>query len=159
MTHTTEDWHKLTGTVLIYLVSHVHGDSSRLPPCRRSGSGCWGPLWGPLTPRQAKKKPQLPSLAKEGFLFLWDGLSCPVCLALWAVLSCVFSPGGLLIPYSCPMDFYFLFLVVVELRLWWPGRGNPLPWPPTCLFCSGGLRPVSCPCVSWGDWVPTPPPR
>ncbi len=29
-----------------------------------------------------------------------------------------------------------------------------------CLFRSGGPRPVSCPCRSWGaSWVPTSPPR
>ncbi len=43
--------------------------SSRLPPCR--GSGCWGTLWGPLMSCHAQKKPQLPSLAQEGFLLLW----------------------------------------------------------------------------------------
>ncbi len=44
------------------------GHSSCLPPCR--GSGCWGTLWGPLMSCHAQKKPQLPSLAQEGFLFL-----------------------------------------------------------------------------------------
>ncbi len=59
------------------------GHSSHLPPCRRSWSGCWGTLWGPLTPRHAQRKPQLPSLAQEGFLFLWVvlSLSCS-CLVL-----------------------------------------------------------------------------
>ncbi len=66
------------------LVVAVEAIPSRLPPCR--GSGCWGPLWGPLTPRHGQKKPQLLRLAQEGFLFLW------------AVLPCVFSLGGLLIP-------------------------------------------------------------
>ncbi len=65
-----------SGTVLMYLVGLVHGDSSgaggsscsgrgghssHLPPCRGSGGGCWWTLWGPLTPCHAQKKPQLPS--------------------------------------------------------------------------------------------------
>ncbi len=54
----------------------------------------------PLTPRHAQEKPQPPSLAQDGLLFL-----C-------AVLSCVFSPRGL-IPPSCPMDIFF-----------WGGGGN-----------------------------------
>ncbi len=57
------------------------GHSSRLPPCRRSGSGCWGTLWGPLTPRHAQRKPQLPSQPRRASCSC--GLSCPVpvCLA------------------------------------------------------------------------------
>ncbi len=86
-----------------YLVGHVHrdssgaggssccghgGHSSRLPPCRRSGSGCWGTLWGPLTPRHAQRKPQLPSQPRRASCSC--GLSCPVCLAPegFPVLSC-----------------------------------------------------------------------
>ncbi len=64
------------------------GHSSRLPPCRRSGSGCWGTLWGPLTPRHAQRKPQLPSQPRRASGSC--GLSCPVCLALegFPVLFC-----------------------------------------------------------------------
>ncbi len=87
----------------------------------------------PLTPRHAQEKPQPPSLAQDGLLFL-----C-------AVLSCVFSPGGLLIPPSCPMDIFF----------WGGANRTPacghedhLPWPLSCLLRSGGPRLVSCPCVS-----------
>ncbi len=94
--------------------------------------------------------PQLPSLAQEGFLFLWA-----VLIALSSsvrfpdpvlILSCVFSPRGLLIPPRCPMEFFW---GVVESWLWWPGQGDRgqghedhPPW----LFRSGG--PVSCPWVS-----------
>ncbi len=51
------------------------------PPCRRSGSGCWGTLWGPLTPCHAQRKPQLPSQPRRASCSC--GLSCPVpvCLA------------------------------------------------------------------------------
>ncbi len=54
--------------------------SSHLPPCRRGGSGCWGTLWGPLTPCHAQRKPQLPSQPRRASGSC--GMSCPVCLAL-----------------------------------------------------------------------------
>ncbi len=50
------------------------GHSSRLPPCRGGGSGCWGTLWGPwchVMPRGS--------------------------------LSFQASPGGLLVPVGCPV--------------------------------------------------------
>ncbi len=43
------------------LVMAAEAIPSRLPPCRRSGGGRWGILWGPLTPGHAQKKPQPPS--------------------------------------------------------------------------------------------------
>ncbi len=63
------------------------GHSSRLPRCRRGGSGCWGTLWGPLTPCHAQRKPQLPSQPRRASGSC--GMSCPVCLALEGFfLSC-----------------------------------------------------------------------
>ncbi len=64
------------------------GHSSHLPPCRRSGSGCWGTLWGPLTPRHAQRKPHLPSSPRRASCSC--GMSCLVCLAPEGcpVLSC-----------------------------------------------------------------------
>ncbi len=57
----------------------------------------------------AQKKPQLPSLAQEGFLFLWVVLTClsgPGGPFLSChVLFCVSSPGGLLIPPDFPREF------------------------------------------------------
>ncbi len=46
----------------------------------------------------AQKKPQLPSSPRRASGSC--GLSCPV-------LSCVFSPGGLLIPPNDPREFFF----------------------------------------------------
>ncbi len=85
-------------------------------------------------------------LAQEGFLFLWAVLSClvpvclspvgcpvHVCLALCGlschVLSCLSSPGGLLIPPSCPMEFFFFFWGGVE-GFWLECTKHHLPWPP-----------------------------
>ncbi len=123
------------------------------------GSGCRGTLRGALTPCRAQRKPQLPSLAQEGFLFLWAVLSCPVCLALGAVLSCVLSPRGLLIPPSYPMDFFWegsrTPAVVAGPRDEATATRTPCRAPCStlakiCLFSSGGPYPISCPCVSWG---------
>ncbi len=83
------------------------GHSSRLPPCRGGGSGCWGTLWGPLTlscPEEASaSKP-----AQEGFLFLWAVLSCLSGTGVLSchVLFCVSSPGGLLIPPDFPREIF-----------------------------------------------------
>ncbi len=70
------------------------GHSSRLPPCRRSGSGCWGTLWGSLTPRHAQRKPQLPSSPRRASCSC--GMSCPVCLA----------PEGSWYPLTSPGNFF-----------------------------------------------------
>ncbi len=53
-------------------------------------------------PVRAQRKPQLPSQPRRASGFLWAVLF--VCLALegYPVLSCVFSPGGLLIPPNYP---------------------------------------------------------
>ncbi len=109
----------------------------------------------------AQKKPQLPSLAQEGFLFLWAVLSClsgPGGPFLSChVLFCVSSPGGLLIPPNFHREFFFGG--VEGFRLEWP-------WNTTChglqssqlrrglrLFRSGGPHP----CLSWGaSRAPTP---
>ncbi len=71
------------------------GVSSRLPPCRRSGSGCWGTLWGPLTPRHAQRKPLLPSSPRRASCSC--GMSCPVCLA----------PEGSWYPLTSPGKFFW----------------------------------------------------
>ncbi len=89
------------------------GHSSRLPPGRRIGSGCWGTLWGPLTPRHAQRKPQLPSSPRRAScscgmscscLFSPGGLSCPCPVH---VLSCLSRPRGLLIPPNFPREIFF----------------------------------------------------
>ncbi len=82
------------------------GHSSRLPPCRRSGSGCWGTLWVPLT-LSCSEEASASKPAQEGFWFLWAVLSClsgPGGLSCHFVLSCLFSPGGLLIPPNFPRE-------------------------------------------------------
>ncbi len=106
---------------------------------------CEGP-WLLIMPRRSLSFQAYPRRASCSC-----GLSCPVSLALWAVLSCLCSPRGLLIPPSCPMDIY-LGGRGVEIRLWWQGRvdrgqghEDHLPRSPTCLFRSGGPRPVSNP--------------
>ncbi len=53
-----------------------------------NSSGCWATPWGPLTSRHAQKKPQLPSLAQKGSLFLRT------------------TPEGSWYPINCPMDFF-----------------------------------------------------
>ncbi len=155
--------------ILIYLVGLVHGDSSgaggssccgrgghssRLPPCRGSGSGSSGNLWGGpwclVMPRRS-----LSFLARPG------GLPFPVgCLVLsvWprrAFLSChvlsyLSSPGGLLIPPNYPREFF------------WGGRKIPAGRPPAMasVICSALEVPIlwSCPCLSWGAFRAPPPP-
>ncbi len=93
-----------TGTVLIHLFLSVHGDSSGAGgssgygfpatclSCRGSGSGCWGTLWDPC---HAQKEASASELSPRR-ASCSCGLSC----------SCLFSPGGLLIPRSCPMEFF-----------------------------------------------------
>ncbi len=86
---------------------------------------------------------------------------------------CVFSPGGLLVPLSCPMVIFWggtkVPAVVAGPRDEATAHHGPpalASWAPcstlasVCLFHSGG--PVLCmyPCLSWGvSRVPTPPPR
>ncbi len=80
-----------SGTVLIIMSCLVRGDSLGVggssgcghgghfqllaSPCRWSGSGCWGTLWGPLNPGHAQRKPQHPSSALGG---LPVPVGCPV---------------------------------------------------------------------------------
>ncbi len=84
------------------------GHSSRLPPCRGNGSGCWGTLWGPLTLRHAQRKPQLPSQPRRASGSC--GLSCPVCLALESchVMYCsvCLAPEGSWYPLTSPGNFF-----------------------------------------------------
>ncbi len=86
---------------------------------------------------------------------------------------CVFSPGGLLVPLSCPMVIFWGGYKGPGCWGRAEGRGHGHHGPPAlaswapcstlasvCLFHSGG--PVLCmyPCLSWGvSRVPTPPPR
>ncbi len=86
---------------------------------------------------------------------------------------CVFSPGGLLVPLSCPMVIFWGGYKGPGCCGRAEGRGHGHHGPPAlaswapcstlasvCLFHSGG--PVLCmyPCLSWGvSRVPTPPPR
>ncbi len=84
------------------------GHSSRLPPCRGNGSGCWGTLWGPLTLRHAQRKPQLPSQPRRASGSC--GMSCPVCLALESCLvmycSVCLAPEGSWYPLTSPGKFF-----------------------------------------------------
>ncbi len=86
------------------------GHSSRLPPCCGSGGGSWGNLVRAPDVWSCPEEASASELAQEGFLFLWVVMSCPVCLALEGfslsclVLSCLFSPGGLLIPPDFPRE-------------------------------------------------------
>ncbi len=71
----------------------------------------------------------------------------------------MFSPGGLLIPPSCPINLFWggsrTPSVVAGLR--GPRPRRPPPLASICLFCSGGPRPVSYLCVSRGaSRVPSP---
>ncbi len=73
------------------LVVATEAISSRLPPCRGSGGGCWGTLWGPLTPRHAMKDhlpwpPELPAppWPPELPASPWPPLS----VSLWRSPSC-----------------------------------------------------------------------
>ncbi len=138
-------------------------------------------------------------LAQEGFLFLWVVLSCPVrlfshggrsclvlfvCLALegYPVLSCVSSPGGLLIPPNFPREFLFGGKRVPAVGAGPRGlrprrrrRSAMASWAPSSAMvsrapssamasfvCSALEVPIlcSCPCLSWGASraPPTPPP-
>ncbi len=95
-----------TGTVLINLVLSVMSMETRLGqaaplvvaaeaiPSRGSGGGCWVTLWGPLTSRHARKKPQLPSLAQRG---LPVSVGCPVSVCL--------DPEGSWYPVAAPGIF------------------------------------------------------
>ncbi len=154
--------------ILIYLVGLVHGDSSgaggssccgrgghssRLPPCRGSGSGSSGNLWGGpwclVMPRRS-----LSFLARPG------GLPFPVgCLVLsvWpqrAFLSChvlsyLSSPGGLLIPPNYLREFFWgVERFRLEDHLPWPPELPAPPWPPSfvLLWRSPSCGPVRvCP--------------
>ncbi len=146
-----------------YLVGHVHRDSSGaggssccghgghsscLPPCRRSGSGCWGTLWGPLTlsrPEEASaSKP-----AQEGFLFLWAVLSVWPWRAFLScfVLYCLFSPGGLLIPPNFPREICGGGKRVPVVGA---GPRGPRPWP------QGPPAMASwAPCTAMASWAPS----
>ncbi len=111
--------------------------------------------------------------AQEGFWFLWAVLSVWPWRAFLScfVLSCLFSPGGLLIPSNFPREFFFGG--VEGFRLEWPGWGTrPRPQGPPAMasrapssamasvVCSALEVPVlcSCPCLSWGaSRAPTPP--
>ncbi len=83
---------------------------------------------------------------------------------LITVLVCVFSPGGLQVPLSYPMVFFWGGYKGLGCCGRAEGRGHGHHGPPALasvyLFHSGG--PVLCmyPCLSWGaSRVPTPPPR
>ncbi len=94
-------------------------------------------------------------------------------LGLFKYCVCVFSPGGLLVPLSCPMVIFWGGYKGPGCCGRAEGRGHGHHGPPAlaswapcstlasvCLFHSGG--PVLCmyPCLSWGaSRVPTPPPR
>ncbi len=146
------------------------GHSSRLPPCRGSGSGCWGTLWGPLMSCHAQRKPQLPSQPRRASGSC--GMSCPVCLALEG-LSCPVmycsvcpAPEGSWYPLTSPGKF-------------WGGRRVPagVAWPRdeamasrapssamASVVCSALEVPVlcSCPFLSCPEGPPErppPPPR
>ncbi len=75
-------------------------------------------------------------------------------------VSCVFSPGGLLIPLSCPMDFFWGGTKVPAVEagprdeatatmdhLPWPPELPAPPWPPS--VCSA-LEAPSCVCLCVG---------
>ncbi len=147
-----------------YLVGHVHrdssgaggssccghgGHSSRLPPCRRSGSGCWGTLWGPLTPRHAQRKPQLPSQPRRASCSC--GLSCPVCLALESchVMYCsvCLAPEGSWYPLTSPGKFFW---GVERVPAVGAGPRGPRPRP------QGPPAMASwAPCTAMASWAPS----
>ncbi len=146
------------------------GHSSHLSPCRWSGSGCWGTLWGPLTPRHAQRKPQLPSQPRRASC----GLSCPVpvCLAPEGCpvlsCSCVFSPGGL--SMYCPVCLALegsLYPLTSPGKLGGGkrvpavgagprghGHKDHLPWPPELPAVPWPPEPLAMP---WPPELPAPP--
>ncbi len=135
----------------------VRGHSARrrlwLPPARRP----------PLLSGQASRL-----WSRQPVVAVFDQTVTKVFL----IVSSVFSPGGLRIPLSCPIDFFWggtkVPAVVARPRdeatatrdhLPWPPELPAAPWPPS--VCSA-LEAPSCVCLcvwSWGvSRVPTPPP-
>ncbi len=146
------------------------GHSSRLPPCRGYGGGRWGTLCGPLTPGHAQMKPQPPSQPRRASGSC--GLSCPVCLA-WRrpvlfALSCLFSPGGLLIPPHFPREILGggskssgcrgraerTEAKAPEDHLPWPPELPTPPWPPEL---PAPPWPPELPAPPWLPELPAPP--
>ncbi len=131
--------------------SAVHSAHSqlRLPPAR-------GPL--PLSGQASRLLPLLSSqpvmVSPAGRGRIW-----PDCV-VWPVVSSLFRPGGLLIPPSCPMDFFWGGTKVPAVEagprdeatatmdhLPWPPELPAPPWPSS--VCSA-LEAPSCVCLCVG---------
>ncbi len=147
----------------------VHGDSSGA-----GGSSCCGHSQPPaplsLKWRRSLRDPvrapdswscpeeaSASELALEGFLFLW------------AVLSCLFSPGGLLIPPHFPREFFLgggskssgcrgraegTEAKAPEDHLPWPPEPPAPPWPPEP---PAPPWPPELPAPPWHPELPAPP--
>ncbi len=139
------------------------GHSSRLPPCRGGGSGCWGTLWGPLMSCHAQRKPQLPSQPRRASGSC--GMSCPVCLALEG-LSCPVmycsvcpAPEGSWYPLTSPGTFFFGGGRRVPAGVAWPrdeatAMNDHLPWSPEL---PAPPWPPELPAPPWSPELPAPP--
>ncbi len=147
------------------------GHSSRLPPCRGGGSGCWGTLWGPLMSCHAQRKPQLPSQPRRASGSC--GLSCPVCLALegvpvvfCTVMLCL-APEGSWYPLTSPGKFWGGYkssgcrgraerteAKAPEDHLPWPPELPAPPWPPEL---PAPPWPPELPAPPWPPELPAPP--
>ncbi len=124
----------------------VRGHSARprlwLPPARRSP---------PLSGQASRLWSRQPAVAVFDQTVTKVFLSC---------VLCVFSPGGLLIPLSCPMDFFLEGTKVPAVEagprdeatatmdhLPWPPKLPAPPWP---LFVCSALEAPSCVCLCVG---------
>ncbi len=155
-----------SGTVLIYLVGHIHGDSSGASLSRKERrllrDLARAPDSSSCTEEASASKPSPGGLPVPVGCPVLSGLSNPVGCPVLSCPVCL-VPEGSWLPLAAPWIFFAessrIPAVVAgpreqRLRQWrLPAIASDLSvplWRP---------RPVSCSCVSWGaSRLPTPPP-
>ncbi len=143
--------------------SSCWGHSSRLPPCRRCGSGCWGTLWGPLMSCPEEASASKP--AQEGFWFLWAVLSCLSgpgglsCLVLYCPVC--LAPEGSWYPLTSPGKFLGGGVVRVPAVGARPRGPRPRPRSPPAMASRAPSSAMAsrAPSSAMASRAPTPPPR